>query len=466
MSRGPAGRTSSVLRPRRHHDRCRSAGATVQPLERRALLSMTVDGTVGNDQINVYVVGPLVTVTVNGVPTSELDAIVAEIVINGAGGNDTVRIGRNTDNAISIFGGDGDDLILVSDSSGLLSSLGGPDLNIAISGDAGDDRVVLNDSARLEAAVHSVVPVATNAARVSVTDGASSPLAPTINLAAIEHLQVRAGGGDDVLRVVEDVPRVDIALDGGEGDDSFEILGDGGSDEFPVVLSGGGGLDDFSVFAGGVEAALAGAQEADFIRVDAGSRLRLAPAAGGSDETVTTRALTLFGTGTLDLDRGTLLLDYAGPSPAASVRQRLGTGYNLGTWTGTGITSSAAAATPHGAVGMAEATELFAAFPAVFAGVPIDGSTLILRYTISGDADLSRHVDIADFARLATNFNRAASWAGGDFDFDDVAGISDFSLLAGNFNKSAATAVAGSRGAPGGASRGVWERIGAAVDGV
>ena len=426
--------------------------AMVQALEPRVHLAFSVDGTVGNDQISINVVGPLVTVTVNGVPTSELDALVSEIVVNGLGGDDTIRVGLNTDNAISVFGNEGDDTILVSDNSGWLSSLGSPTLNIWITGGAGADLVELNDSARNEAATHSVQPLGPDSAKVTATDITTAPLAPAINVSEIEALHLRGGGGDDVLRVEADIPGVDLSLDGGEGDDSFEIAGDGGPSARPVRIDDGGGLDDVSIYSGGVNAVLAGDQRLDFIRVDTGSLLQLASGAPG-DRPVTTRALLLFGSGTLDVARQSVLIDYTGTSPLASIRQRLTSGYNFGAWNGTGITSSAAAATPSGSVGYADATELFTTFPAVFAGVPIDGTTLIIRHTISGDADLDRTVSLGDFSRLASNYNQLSTWAGGDFNFDNATGIADFSLLAGNYNLTLPVVRSGS------ALQGLWLRL-------
>jgi hypothetical protein len=405
----------------------------VQALESRVHLAFSVDGTVGNDQISINVVGPLVTVTVNGVPTSELDALVSEIVVNGLGGDDTIRVGLNTDNAINVFGDEGDDTILVSDNSGWLSSLGSPTLNVWITGGTGADLVELNDSGRTEAATHSVQPLGPESAKVTATDITAAPLAPAINVSEIEALHLRGGGGDDVLRVEADIPGVDLSLDGGEGDDSFEIAGDGGPSARPVRIDDGGGLDDISISSGGVNAVLAGDQRLDFIRVDTGSLLQLASSTPG-DRPLTTRALLLFGSGTLDVARQTVLIDYTGTSPLASIRQRLTSGYNSGAWNGTGINSSAAATTPSGSVGYADATELFTTFPAVFAGVPIDGTTLIIRHTISGDADLDRTVSLGDFSRLASNFNQLSTWASGDFNFDNATGIADFSLLAGNYN--------------------------------
>jgi hypothetical protein len=58
----------------------------------------------------------------------------------------------------------------------------------------------------------------------------------------------------------------------------------------------------------------------------------------------------------------------------------------------------------------------------------------ILR-TEYGDANLDRHVDLADFTYLAANFNGTSKgWADGDFSGDGKVDLTDFTLLAANFN--------------------------------
>lgn len=70
-------------------------------------------------------------------------------------------------------------------------------------------------------------------------------------------------------------------------------------------------------------------------------------------------------------------------------------------------------------------------------GFPITFSQTLIRYTLNGDADLNKTVNINDFARLAANFNRTGTlWVEGNFDYDNSTAISDFSALAGNFNQS------------------------------
>lgn len=159
--------------------------------------------------------------------------------------------------------------------------------------------------------------------------------------------------------------------------------------------------------------------------------------AGGRTSVV--RALAIAGTpgnyfGQLDLADSAMVIDFTGASPASSVRDQLASGYAGGAWTGNGIASSAAADTPNRALGFAVATDIFSSFPASFAGESVDATSLLIRYTTYGDANLDHAVNISDFALLAASFNQPSSWSRGDFNYDQVTNISDFALLASNFN--------------------------------
>lgn len=424
------------------------APVRVEALERRALLStvevsggtLTVLGTVGNDDITLLVGGGIVTVTVNGVPAAELDALIDEIAIDGQAGDDTIRVKRNSDNAIRVYGGDGDDQILFGDNAGSLSSLGGVQVAIHVEGDAGFDRVELDDTNRVEAATYDLWP-ADAFVRVAVQDNTTAPLAPLVTVGGVEAVAVLGGSGDDVLRVLNDLPGVAVTLLGGLGDDEIIVNGDGGP-AAPVEVDGAAGVDDLWIGPGDVRVRAPGSAEWDLLRVDGGSRLTL----GLSDAAVhRARALQVSAAAKLDVGRGTLVVDYAGPadSPIAAVGQLLQLGFAGGTWLGNGLTSSAAGAGTGLAVGYAEAAGLPPAVLLSLTGpgglaTPVDATSVVVRFTLAGDADLSRRVDIADFSRLAAGFNGPARWGGGDFDFDGAAGIADFSALAARFNQALA----------------------------
>jgi hypothetical protein len=146
--------------------------------------------------------------------------------------------------------------------------------------------------------------------------------------------------------------------------------------------------------------------------------------------------------GKLDLADNALVLDYSGASPLGTVLNQIITGFHNGDWHGNGITSSTAAevasdlSNPHKtAVGYAEASAL--GISGTFVGQPFDNTSLLIRYTFAGDANLDGKVNALDFNALASNFGGASGkfWNQGDFNYDGVTNTLDFTVLGSNFNQ-------------------------------
>ena len=105
--------------------------------------------------------------------------------------------------------------------------------------------------------------------------------------------------------------------------------------------------------------------------------------------------------------------------------------------TSSGIVSSSVAGTPGTTLGYAEASSVFTDFPATFAGESVDNTSVLVRFTYGGDANLDRHVDTVDFNVLAANFSQSAkTFSQGDFSYDGKVDTIDFNLLASNFSTS------------------------------
>src|SRR5205814_886935 len=142
----------------------------------------------------------------------------------------------------------------------------------------------------------------------------------------------------------------------------------------------------------------------------------------------------------LDLTNNSLIVDYTGASPFATIKTYLTNGYASGNWNGTsGINSSAAVANNAApgahvtALGYSEASTLFATFPAPFAGQNVDNTSVLVSYVYSGDANLDGAVDTVDFNNLASNFSQSGkNWTEGDFNYDGSVDTVDFNLLASN----------------------------------
>jgi hypothetical protein len=153
-------------------------------------------------------------------------------------------------------------------------------------------------------------------------------------------------------------------------------------------------------------------------------------------------------TATLDLTNSALVVDYpvAGPSPDATIREQIISGRGgsgLGkTWNGPGITSSQAAADPVNSmsVGYAVNGTLPLGPYADFRGIPVDNSSVLMRYTRTGDANLNGVVDNNDVTIVGANFApgfEKPRWDLGDFDYNGFVDNNDVTLLGVYYNPGA-----------------------------
>lgn len=173
-------------------------------------------------------------------------------------------------------------------------------------------------------------------------------------------------------------------------------------------------------------------------RLNVFTNSRLNIAAGGGTLGTSKFGSVSFGTaspGRLNINDNDLIWDYTGASPLTAVRQSILSAYTSGTWGGSGITSDLAAAAAGGpnptGIGYAEATDLGS--PATFGGQPVDATSILLRYTFLGDANLDRVVDVTDLGRLATGWQSPGTWVGGDFNYDGMVDVADLGILATNW---------------------------------
>ena len=143
-------------------------------------------------------------------------------------------------------------------------------------------------------------------------------------------------------------------------------------------------------------------------------------------------SLSIAGAGTMDLNNNHLFINYgSGADPISSIAAWIASGYAGGLWTGTGITSSAAALNS-GSYGIGYADSADAGNPAGLSSGQIE-----IAYTLLGDANLDGKVNGTDFSLMAANFNQAVTngWDLGDFNYDGAINGNDFVLLANNFNQ-------------------------------
>jgi autotransporter-associated beta strand protein len=173
--------------------------------------------------------------------------------------------------------------------------------------------------------------------------------------------------------------------------------------------------------------------------IASGARARLVTSASLANPLVLkSTSLAVAGTGALDLNNNAMIVDYSGATPLANIRSLLQQGYAGGAWTGNGMTSSVAASIVGGfpivALGYAEASSIsIGAIP----GQIFDQTSIVIRYTLVGDANLDQVVNSLDFTALASSFDQTGRhWFQGDFNYDGVVNALDFNAIASNFGQS------------------------------
>jgi hypothetical protein len=138
-------------------------------------------------------------------------------------------------------------------------------------------------------------------------------------------------------------------------------------------------------------------------------------------------ALTVETGATLDLTNASAIVSYSGTSPIASIAASVAAAYDQGRWDLPGITSSTAAANPLTAIGILDNAS---AGLTKFENVAISSSSILLRYTWYGDANLDGVVNQDDYALLdrgdAKHLN---GWVNGDFNYDGVVDQNDYLLI-------------------------------------
>jgi autotransporter-associated beta strand protein len=143
-----------------------------------------------------------------------------------------------------------------------------------------------------------------------------------------------------------------------------------------------------------------------------------------------THSLSISNNGTLDLTENDLIDDYSGASPLANIQAALASGYSHGTWNGNGIVSSSTISHPGTSLGFAEASDvlgLSGSATGTFDGQTVDATTVLVKYTWMGDANLDGIVDASDLSRISPT---GTIWAAGDFNYDSVVNADDYALFA------------------------------------
>ncbi len=304
-----------------------------------------------------------------------------------------------------------------------------------------------------------------------------------VNFAALNTIAINGLGGDDTLTLDlangPVIPAGGISYDGGTQTtgDSLIIAGSSSNDAVTFAANqvsigsgivtltnvenrsfkGGAGNDSLTLGAGsytfasdlgvystrlslsladGAQVAFNGPQHLGSLALSGSSKVTLAD---GGRSTLVVQSLTLGGTSSLDLADNAVIVDYTGSSPFAAIYPLLA-GSAANHWAGGGIVShTAAGGGSQYAIGLADNG---VANLASFAGQSVDGTSVLIRFTYSGDANLDGQVDLTDLSVLAGSWQMAArQWSQGEADYSGLVDLTDLVLLASNWQKVLPTPV-------------------------
>jgi hypothetical protein len=194
----------------------------------------------------------------------------------------------------------------------------------------------------------------------------------------------------------------------------------------------------------GKSVTLGGSATVAGLTLTGGARLTVAQNGGRA---LRTAGLTIDATSKLDLKDNDLLVDYTGASPLGErigsaytgVTSLIQSGHNGGAWDGSHgiITSMPGAAAGLTTIGLAEASGVLgitAGATETWNGHAVDATTLLLKYTYAGDANLDGVIDGGDYGIIDNNVQvpNAFGYFNGDFNYDGVIDGGDYGVIDNN----------------------------------
>jgi hypothetical protein len=275
----------------------------------------------------------------------------------------------------------------------------------------------------------------TGDAAINVTQGSHTIANQFILGGAVTNANVPAG---QKLTISGPVYAYNGAFLNAVGAGTVEVAGPVGSEGgTPTLRSNGGTLSlvgdvgnvNLVASAGKVDVNVA--QHVNLVATEGTGRLNIVDKP--TTTVVNTVVLTVATGSTLDLTDNAALVNYTDASPLSTIATAASQGA-AGGFAGTGLISSNAATNPKLGVAVAEASSIGS--PATYLGETIDDTTVIVRTTLRGDANLDGSVNFDDLLKLAANYNGTGGWAQGDFTYDGSVNFDDLLKLASNYNTS------------------------------
>ena len=281
----------------------------------------------------------------------------------------------------------------------------------------------------------------------------------TVNVVASAFgapLTINGQGGNDAFTVNYGVSLTDnLIFNGGNGSDTLTLIGQAANAPFSLTAGRVAFFDTLTTYTavktlalttgiftitgdlGGVNLSTAGFTTAKVqtsahlgaLSIGGGTQVTLTPGSILLSNTLFCTSLSIDAAGKLDLANNGLQITYSGADPVATIRAYLASGYNSGTWNGSGIVTSSGDATH--ALGFGDSAD------GVVSGLP--ANTLLVRWTRYGDVNLDGKVGFADLVAVARNYGKTGlNWDQGDVNYDGAVGFDDLIAVARNYGASAA----------------------------
>jgi hypothetical protein len=167
----------------------------------------------------------------------------------------------------------------------------------------------------------------------------------------------------------------------------------------------------------------------------------------GGDKVILTKGLSITGNGYLELADNDLVINYdaGATSPLGAfnattaaydgVTGMIARAYNWGAWDQPGLrTSTERALVGQTTLAPAEAAAVLFLEPgqtALWNGVTVDDTTVLVKYTYTGDLNLDGLIDGADYGMIDNyvQFPGTGGYANGDFNFDGLIDGADYGLI-------------------------------------
>ncbi|CAN5631500.1 hypothetical protein BH09PLA1_BH09PLA1_33670 [soil metagenome] len=326
-------------------------------------------------------------------------------------------------------------------------------------------------TAHVGTAANETIRIAPNGALTNVfVNNVTATPTYSFTTAAIPLLTVDGGAGDDVM-VVDFSSGSPLPVNGlnwiGGADvngDTLRVIGEFSTDTFqfsataltrssplsPTVNVSGNEIFDLQkgaytaftdinsglIASASTTVTLSANQHMRLTTVNTGALVRLS---SSGSRVLVTGALSITGTGRLDIFNNALIVDYTGGTPISSVESMVSSARAGGPWTGNGLISSNARVQDpkNTGLGVIEATDYKTVYGpgAAFFGQSIDTSAVLVMYTYYGDTDFNGVVNFDDYSRTDTGFGLGNSgWFNGDFDLNGTVNFDDYSLIDLAFN--------------------------------